>query len=464
MLTHTTQAVLLLTAHFSRPAAGDPKPLSPAEWGRFALWLKDRGHTPEALLAEDPARLLDGWADERIPQERIGRLLSRSSALALALEKWQRAGLWVVTRSDPDYPVRLKRLLRNSSPPLFFGCGERPLMNRGGLAVIGSRNASARDLDFARRLGGETAAAGCSLVSGAARGIDESAMLGAIEKEGTAVGVLADRLLGAATSSRFRSALMAGNLVLISPFSPEAGFDVGNAMARNKYIYGLADAAVVVHSGTTGGTWSGALENLKNDWVPLWVKPTDDPGAGNAQLAAKGARWLPGEDGPRDIRQLFDRPVRTDGPSQAGDRFDPPAPPEKIAVREDRSGFAEADALETATAPGRAGRAAVPRAAEGFKLTEAGDADGPGDAETDEWEVCRNMTLYEFFLRRMEVLTSREARTVEELLAELDISRTQLNAWLKQATEDGKLKKKTKPRLRYAWLPSDPKPRQGTIF
>lgn len=43
---------------------------------------------------------------------------------------------------------------------------------------------------------------------------------------------------------------MAMNLVLMSPFNPEAGFDVGNAMARNKYVYCLADAAVVVHSGT----------------------------------------------------------------------------------------------------------------------------------------------------------------------------------------------------------------------
>jgi len=170
MLTHITQAVLLLTAHFSRPAQGDPKPLTPTEWGRFALWLKAQRQTPEALLAGDPSRLLGGWGDDKIPMERICDLLSRSPALALALEKWQRAGLWVITRSDPDYPVRLKQLLKNSSPPLFFGCGNRQLLNRGGLTVVGSRNATQGDLDFAHKMGGEAAEAGYSKALDGCRG------------------------------------------------------------------------------------------------------------------------------------------------------------------------------------------------------------------------------------------------------------------------------------------------------
>ena len=163
MLTHTTQAVLLLTAHFSKPAPGDPKPLTPTEWGRFALWLKEQGQTPEALFAGETLKLLlDGWHDDPVPSDRIQALLSRSPALALALEKWQRAGLWDITRSDPDYPARLKKQLKNNSSPLFFGCGNRQLLNQGGLTVVGSSNAAEGDLDFARQLGGEAAAAGYS--------------------------------------------------------------------------------------------------------------------------------------------------------------------------------------------------------------------------------------------------------------------------------------------------------------
>lgn len=66
---------------------------------------------------------------------------------------------------------------------------------------------------------------------------------------GTAVGVLADSLLKTSTLVKWREGLIAGNLVLISPFYPEVRFTVGNAMARNKYIYCLAESAMVVRAG-----------------------------------------------------------------------------------------------------------------------------------------------------------------------------------------------------------------------
>ncbi len=470
MATHATQAVLLLTARFSRPAAGDPRPLTPTEWGRFALWLKEQGLTPEALLAADPSGLLAGWRDEKAPAERILALLARSPALALALEKWQRAGLWVVTRSDPDYPARLKKHLKNSSPPLFFGCGNRQLLNRGGLAVVGSRNAAPGDLDFARRLGGDAAAEGCSIISGGARGIDESAMSGALEKEGTVVGVLADRLLAAATSAKYRPALMARNLVLVSPFNPETGFDVGNAMARNKYVYCLADAAVIVHSGTKGGTWSGALETLKQGWVPVWVKPTEDPQAGNAGLVAKGARRLPEKLGEFGIRDLFERQGRAEPPPRPGDLFDTTRAAAKAAAAEYRRGSGPEDLPGAAAVPDPSVEAASlpgpgPSGAAGSGIEVAGFAaeEIRRAAADDEREVFDTMSFYEMFLRRMQTLTAKEAQTVEQLLAELDVSKAQLNEWLKRATAEGKLSKKKAP-VRYAWRVPEPKPEQASIF
>jgi len=163
-----------------------------------------------------------------------------------------------------------------------------------GLAVVGSRDAGHADLAFAAKLGAQASRQGISIVSGGARGIDEAAMLGALENEGTAIGVLADSLLRAAISAKYRKHLMTGNLALVSPYNPEAGFDVGNAMARNRYIYCLGDGAVVVSSSrNTGGTWTGAIENLKEGWVPLWVKPGSEGTSGNVDLVRRGARWLP---------------------------------------------------------------------------------------------------------------------------------------------------------------------------
>ena len=131
-----------------------------------------------------------------------------------------------------------------------------------------------------------------ALYPGGARGVDEASMLGALDAEGTVAGVLSDNLLLTSTRSKYRPHLMSGNLVLISAVYPEAGFNAGNAMQRNKYIYCLSDVAVVVHSGTKGGTWSGAQENLRKRWVPLWVKPSEDKAAGNAALVALGGRLV----------------------------------------------------------------------------------------------------------------------------------------------------------------------------
>ena len=158
------------------------------------------------------------------------------------------------------------------------------------IAVVGGRHADEADIGFAERLGQRAAARGRQIASGGAAGIDRAAMLGALEAEGTAVGVLADSLLRSATSTRYRKHLMSGGLALVSPFNPEVRFLVGNAMARNKYIYCLAQGAIVVSStADSGGTWNGAVENLRHGWVPLAVKRTEVGGL--RQSHTRRARW-----------------------------------------------------------------------------------------------------------------------------------------------------------------------------
>jgi predicted Rossmann fold nucleotide-binding protein DprA/Smf involved in DNA uptake len=390
------QAILLMTAWFTKPARGEPKPLTPTEWGRFAAWLKDQNKSPEALLASgDPLDYLNGWLDSSVTPTRIRGLLERSAALGLALEKWQRAGLWVMTRSDSDYPARLKRRLKLDAPPVLFGCGERQLLDRGGIAVVGSRAADDEDLAYTSLLGAEIAAQGFSVVSGGARGVDEAAMLGALEKEGTVTGVLADSLLRAATSAKYRKGLMGKNLVLVSSFNPEVGFDVGNAMARNKYIYCLSDAGIVVAtSKEKGGTWNGAAEDLKYGWVPLWVKKHADPDSGNAALIKRGARWLPSEN-------LVVGSLASQG--QVNSIADSP----------------------------------------GLRLGANG-----GKPELPVVAVDR-LSFYELFIRRLEALTSKSPVTLDDLLQQIDVGKTQLNDWIKRAEAEGRVSKLDKP-VRYA--------------
>lgn len=293
MVSEKSKAILLLTAHLPGGDKGSPKPLSISEWDKFADWLGKEQYSPENLLGTEVAEILKGWQDLHIATERIEMLLQRGGALALALDKWVRAGIWVVNRGDGNYPKRIKKILRRKSPPLFYGIGNPAILNQMAIGVVGSRSAEADDLGVASDIGRKMAGRGVAIVSGGAKGIDEAAMLGALNAGGNAFGIMADSLLKTASSKKYRPHILDERLVMISPFSPEARFNVGNAMARNKYVYCSSRATVVVHSGLSGGTWNGAEENLANQWVPLWVKENADPKAGNMALIKKGASVFP---------------------------------------------------------------------------------------------------------------------------------------------------------------------------
>lgn len=411
-----TQAILLFTAYFGKPAEGEPKPLTPTEWGRFAFWLKDRNTRPGELLAEGLSKALPEWQDRTISLARLQALLDRGAALAIAVEKWQRTGIWIMTRSDPDYPVRLKQRLENQAPPVLFGCGSRRMLNNGGIAVVGSRNAKDTDLDFARTLGKKVAVSGMTIISGGARGIDEAVMLGTLEVEGTVIGVLADSLLRATVSQKYRQAIRQRNLVLVSSFNPEAGFSTGNAMARNKYIYCLSDKAVVIESGKSGGTWNGATENLKKGWVPLWVMTSSDPDAGNAELVQLGGHWLPEDFIENEPEGLL--------VTQRGHELKSKEPVTGEITPEART--------EMVTEP--------------MAAVVCASATANQDKGEEGLESSQDLPPYELFCMKLRSLLAERPRQQKELRGMFpELNRNELRKWLSQAAEDRIIVRHEKP-------------------
>src|SRR5207248_2013941 len=170
-------------------------------------------------------------------------------------------------------PKKLGDTLKRQAPPVLFGAGDPHLLGTAGVAVVGSRTINDAGIAFAREVGRKIAAAKCPVVSGGARGTDQLAMAAALEAGGKAFGVLADSLERTIRQPDLRQMLLDGQLVLLTPYMPSAGFSVGGAMGRNKIIYGLAEFAVVVSSDfQTGGTWAGAVEALKGGWCPVCVR------------------------------------------------------------------------------------------------------------------------------------------------------------------------------------------------
>ena len=409
---------MLLTVSFGKSNSSSAKPLSVKEWARFAVWLRRQGLEPSVLLEGDVQNLLSGWVDRSVTLARIKSLLSRGGILGLVLEKWQRAGLWVITRADPRYPKRLKQRLKWESPPVLFGCGKEMLLEHDrGIAVVGSRDASQEDLSFTECLGNKVAGQGYTIVSGGARGIDQSAMLGALQNDGTAVGVLADSLLRSATLAKYRKFLLSGDLALISPSNPELGFDVGKAMSRNRYVYCLADAAIVISSKAgKGGTWNGAVEGVKAKWVPVWVKQSSRSTSGNPDLVARGAQWLP--------ESLDSLDSLLASPQVASPFF------------EEAKLSPEAIQMKLMTTPYRK-KVAVTRS----QVQES-------RATTAKCLKPNDLGFYDLFLARCADLTSAAPLTSGEIAESLDVAKGQIYTWLKRGVSDKVIKRFTNP-VRY---------------
>lgn len=276
----TLQATLLLCCYFNSNEVGKFKPLTPTEYGPFSRWLHDNQFNPADLLRRKN-QVLASWKDPKgkISSERIETLISRGASMGFALEKWSKAGVWIISRVDPDYPKSLKNKLKDLAPPLLFGAGNKALLNNSAIGFVGSRTIDAEDEVFTESKSKLAVKQGYTVVSGGAKGVDQISMLSALNAGGCCIGVLADSLLRSSASKVYREHIANQTLVLVSPFYPEAGFNTGNAMARNKYIYILSKAVVVVKSDANkGGTWNGATENLKNGWSVSLIRNIEYPG------------------------------------------------------------------------------------------------------------------------------------------------------------------------------------------
>ncbi|MGR3716834.1 MAG: DNA-processing protein DprA [Thermohalobaculum sp.] len=327
-----TKAILLLTAPliFARGARAHEL-LSFGEYRMLARHLHELGSQPADLLGNDANEIVAALGPVA-DAGRVRRLLDRGLQLAQAVERWRQRAIWVVSRADPTYPRRLKARLKSHAPAVLYGCGEIAALDRGGLAVVGSRHIDEELVGYAAAAGALAGRANRQIVSGGAKGVDQAAMRGALDVGGMACGVLADSLERQVLARENRDMVACGQLVLVSPYDPSAGFNGGHAMQRNKVVYALADAALVVSSDVDkGGTWGGAIEQLKKlKLVPVYVRSTGAPQNGLDALRKNGAAPWPNPATPGDLQNVL--AVRWHPPGEAQLPFEalqrePPAVP-----------------------------------------------------------------------------------------------------------------------------------------
>jgi len=288
-LTNNAKATLLLCSHLALQHS-QAKPLTLKEWNELAECIVHSAVKEPAnliLMNAEQMQMELGITSEFA--KKLETLMSRGANLAFSIDELERKSVYILTRSDAMYPARLKKVLGKNSPPVVFYCGDLALLNEQYVAIVGSRDIDEDGQQFAIKLAEKAVSQGYGICSGGARGVDQLSEEKALLNGGKCISIVADSMTKKIKLKNVREYIASGKLLLLSAVHPESPFSVGNAMARNKYVYALSQAAYVVASDyQKGGTWAGAVENLKNHWVNTFVWSTDRY-KGNAALIKLGA-------------------------------------------------------------------------------------------------------------------------------------------------------------------------------
>ena len=200
-------------------------------------------------------------------------------------------GYELIPITSSYYSKTLKSNLKATySPTLLYVKGNKQILNEKSIAIVGSRTAEAKSLEFTDNIAKLASKDFKVVVSGFAKGVDKQALDSAIKYNGQSVIVLPQGIT--TFNSGFKSyykQIVDGDVLVISTFHPKSVWSAGLAMARNPIIYGLADEIFVAESSEKGGTWSGVLDGLKKGRKIYVRKPDQNEKSANAILIQKGA-------------------------------------------------------------------------------------------------------------------------------------------------------------------------------
>lgn len=205
---------------------------------------------PEAVLAATPAqrRAVVPANSARLIDARPDPDLLAATLAWLALPDH---GL--VAWDDADYPPALLEI--GDPPPMFYCLGRRELLTRPAFAIVGSRNATPQGVADAEAFSAALSAAGLTIVSGLALGIDAAAHRGALTQAGSSIAVVGtglDRVYPA--KNRDLAHDLARRGLLISEFAPGTPPLKQNFPRRNRLVSGLSRGVLVTEATLSSGS------------------------------------------------------------------------------------------------------------------------------------------------------------------------------------------------------------------
>ena len=233
------------------------------------------------------------------------------------LEALGRMGGALVCLGEAGYPVALQGV--DMPPPVLSIITRNDVLTKPGVAIVGSRNASAAGLTFAERVAQDLGAAGMAVVSGLARGIDARAHRASL-KTGT-VAVVAgglDKIYPSEHASLFAEIAEQGAVVSEMPLGWEPrGRDFPR---RNRIVSGISLATIVIEAARRSGSLItarfAAEQNREVFAVP--GSPLDPRAEGTNDLLRNGATLCTSAQDVMDALQ----PILRDGIPTPGNLFD----------------------------------------------------------------------------------------------------------------------------------------------
>jgi len=199
----------------------------------------------------------------------------------------------ILSPADDIYPTALRRHA-DLAPPLLTVAGRVALLATTAVGFCGSRAASPRGLEVAADCASQLAAAGHTVVSGAAAGVDTAAHVAALTAGGATTLVLAEGILRFARRADLAAVWDDARVCVVSEFAPRAAWSAGQAMQRNRTIVGLSLAMILIEAGATGGSIAAGREALRMG-VPLFAPEyagMPETATGNRELLREGGRPL----------------------------------------------------------------------------------------------------------------------------------------------------------------------------
>ncbi len=267
--------------------------------------LVERFGSPRAVFSADEAELLEV---PRVTAETVALLHACDlDAVENELFALSEDGIAVIPRDDDAYPANLA--LIPDAPPVLFVRGALRADDARAVAIVGTREASARGQRVAADLAYGFAARGFTVVSGLARGIDTAAHLGVLASrgEGRTLAVLGSgiRVIHPHENIELADRIASGRGAVLSEFHPNAPPQGRNLMTRDRVISGLARGVIVVEAALDSGSLDTAKRARRQARL---VYAVPGGGAGVEDLLRSGARALDADavDWDGIVRALYD--------------------------------------------------------------------------------------------------------------------------------------------------------------